>query len=131
MRSLRRHRPATAKRHPRTLPSLAVAVGVGIGLGSSLLVPASAGGAAAGPGSADRYIYVTNQLDNTLSVIDGSNYTVVATVPVGTSPEGVAVSPDGKYAYIAEGGDNAVSVFNTATNTIASTVALPAGSSPS
>ena len=92
--------------------------------------PLVAAWSAPGPTIPGRSIYVTNQLDNTLSVIDGSNYKVVATVPVGTSPAGVVVSPDGRYAYIAEGGDDAVSVLDTGTRTIATTVALPAGSGP-
>src|SRR5439155_2477337 len=115
------------KRQPPTLQWLALLVSVGILAVASPLVAAWS---APGPTIPDPTIYVTNQLDNTLSVIDGSNYKVVATVPVGTSPAGVAVSPDGRYAYIAEGGDDAVSVFDIGTRTIATTVALPAGSSP-
>src|ERR1700716_706700 len=121
-------RSHSAKRQPPTLQWLALLLSVGILAVASPLVTAWS---APGPTTPGRFIYVTNQLATTLSVIDGSNYTVVATVPVGTSPAGVAVSPDGRYAYIAVGGDDAVSVFNPATNTIASTVALPAGSSPS
>src|SRR3989440_12253796 len=127
MRSLERFRPATARPQRRTLQWLALLVSVGILAVASPLVAAWS---APGPTIPDRSIYVTNQLDNTLSVIDGSNYTVVATVPVGTSPAGVVVSPDGRYAYVAEGGDDAVSVFDIGTRTIATTVALPAGSSP-
>jgi YVTN family beta-propeller protein len=37
--------------------------------------------------------YVTNLLDNTVSVIDAATNTVVATIPVGNSPVGVAVHP--------------------------------------
>ena len=116
MRSLGRSRPVTPKRQPGTLQWLALLVSVGILAVASPLVAAWP---TPGPTIPDPSIYVTNQLDNTLSVIDGSNYKVVATVPVGTSPAGVAVSPDGRYAYIAEGGDNAVSVFDTGTRTIA------------
>ena len=38
---------------------------------------------------------------NTVSVIDTASNTVVTTVPVGTSPHGVAVTPDGKHVYVA------------------------------
>jgi len=103
MRPHRLFRPAAAKPQRRTLPPLAVAadigilaVGIGILLVTGLVAPATA--AAAGPAVPDRYIYVTNPLDNTLSVIDGSTYAVVATVRVGASPAGVAVSPDGRSA---------------------------------
>ena len=54
--------------------------------------------------------------------------TVVATVPVGLSPEGVAITPDGKNAYVANSGSGTVSVIDTATNTVAATV--PVGPSP-
>src|SRR4051794_20532224 len=128
MRWHRRFRPGAAKPQRWTLPALAGVVGIGVLLVTGLLAPATA--PAAGPAVPDRYIYVTNPLDNTLSVIDGSTYTVVATVPVGTSPAGVAVSPDGRYVYIAETEANAVSVMDTGTNTITTTVALPARSAP-
>src|SRR5260370_6675291 len=127
MRTLRSSHPAAARPQPRTLQWLALLVSLGM-----LAVTGSLAAAWSATGSTipDRSIYVTNQLDNTLPVIDGSNYKVVTTVPVGASPAGVAVSPDGRYAYIAEGGDDAVSVFDTGSKTIATSAALPAGSSP-
>ena len=42
--------------------------------------------------------YVTNYVDNTVSVIDTATNTVVATIPVGIQPLGVAVTPDGTRA---------------------------------
>ncbi len=44
--------------------------------------------------------YVANSSAGTVSVIDTTSNTVVATVPVGNTPVGVAVSPDGKFAYV-------------------------------
>jgi YVTN family beta-propeller protein len=121
-----------AKRQPRTPPSSAVRVGVGIVLVlvTGFLIAACAPAVAPGPAPADRFVCVTDQLDNTLPVIDGGSYKVIATVPVGTSPAGVVVSPDGKQAYVANTGDSTVSVLNNGTNTVATTAALPAGSSP-
>ncbi|MFJ7497619.1 hypothetical protein ACIQZB_42245 [Streptomyces sp. NPDC097727] len=58
-------------------------------------------------------VYVTNQQDDTLSVIDASTYKVVATVPAGVAPEGVAVAKDGKHVYIANSGSARVSVLDT------------------
>ena len=75
-------------------------------------------------------IYVTNQLDNTASVIDGASHKTVATVRVGISPAQMAVSPDQKSVYIANTGSNTVSVLNTDNDTIARTIALPPGSKP-
>jgi len=39
--------------------------------------------------------YVTNFSDSTVSVIATASNTVVATIPVGANPYGVAVTPDG------------------------------------
>ncbi|MGB8997000.1 MAG: beta-propeller fold lactonase family protein, partial [Pseudonocardiaceae bacterium] len=107
---------------------MTVVVGIGLLLAAGLLVSTSACGA--GPTIPDRFIYVTNQLDNTLSVIDGSAYKVVATVPAGAFPAGVAVAPDGGHAYIAQGGGDAVAVFDTRTNTITKIVSLAPASKP-
>jgi YVTN family beta-propeller protein len=35
------------------------------------------------------FVYVTNRDDNTVSVIDATNDTVIATIPVGKGPKGV------------------------------------------
>jgi YVTN family beta-propeller protein len=75
-------------------------------------------------------IYVTNQLDNTASVIDGATHKTVKTLRVGVSPAQMAVSPDRKSVYIANTGSNTVSVLNTDNDTIARTIALPPRSKP-
>ena len=56
--------------------------------------------------------------DNTVSVIKTANRAVVATIPVGNEPLGVAFTPDGTQAYVANIGSNTVSVIATATNTV-------------
>jgi YVTN family beta-propeller protein len=48
---------------------------------------------------------------------------------VGSGPEGVAVTPDGKFGYVTNEFSNTVSVIVTATNTVVATV--PVGSGPS
>ena len=110
---------------PRSAATLCVAILLapvgGLGCSSS----PSAENAAASP-----RIYVTNQLDNTASVIDGGTEKVVATVRVGISPAQMAVSPDRRSVYIANTGSDTVSVLNTDDNTIARTIALPSGSAP-
>jgi YVTN family beta-propeller protein len=72
--------------------------------------------------------YVTNVFDNTVSVIDAATNTVVATIPVGNSPVGVAVTPDGTQAYVTNEADNTVSVIAAASNTVVATI--PVGSFP-
>ena len=75
-------------------------------------------------------IYVTNQLDNTVSVIDGATRKILATVRVGVSPAQMAVSADRRSVFIANTGSNTVSVLNTNNNTVAKTIALPRASRP-
>jgi YVTN family beta-propeller protein len=73
------------------------------------------------------YAYVTNCGDNTVSVVNTSTDTIVATVLVGNSPFGVAITPSGAFAYVTNTGDSTVSVIDTANNTVVSTVAVGNG----
>ncbi|HEV7607998.1 MAG TPA: hypothetical protein VGO61_11705, partial [Steroidobacteraceae bacterium] len=53
----------------------------------------------------DKYAYVTNAFDGTLSVIDLTANTPVAVgaaINIGVEPRGIAVTPNGTYAFIAE-----------------------------
>jgi RHS repeat-associated protein len=73
--------------------------------------------------------YITNVLDNTVSVINTSTSTVIATIPGFTNPVSAAVTPDGSHVYITNGAfADTVSVVNTASNTITATIpiSLPA-----
>jgi YVTN family beta-propeller protein len=74
------------------------------------------------------FAYVTNEFSNNVSVIRTSDNTVVATVAVGNTPVGVAVTPDGAFAYVTNAGSNNVSVIRTSDNTVVATVAV--GSDP-
>src|SRR4051812_20946048 len=59
------------------------------------------------PGAAaDRgyWVCVTDERSGDVTVIDGANRSVVATVPVGKRPRGVHPSPDGKTLYVAVSG---------------------------
>ncbi len=73
-------------------------------------------------------IYVANQGDNTISVIDGATNTVVDTIPAGANSNGVAVNPNTNTIYVANQGDNTISVIDGATNTVVDTI--PVGVSP-
>jgi YVTN family beta-propeller protein len=72
--------------------------------------------------------YITNQSSNTVSVIDTTTDTVIATIPVGQTPFGVAVSPDGRQVYVTNVFSNTVSVIDTATSTVSATI--PVGLPP-
>lgn len=78
--------------------------------------------------STPSFAYVANTFSNDVSVIDVASNTVVATVPVGSSPGGVAITPDGAFAYVTNSGSDNVSVIETAGNTVVATV--PVGDLP-
>lgn len=50
-------------------------------------------------------IFVANEGDDTLSVIDAATYVLISTVPVGRNPHNVQVSPDGKRAWLTTNGE--------------------------
>jgi YVTN family beta-propeller protein len=75
--------------------------------------------------------YVTNQNSDSVTVIDTSTNTTVGTaitLPTGSRPAGLAVTPDGKFVYVANQGSptlkGSVSVIATSTNTVATTISL-------
>ena len=57
-------------------------------------------------------IYATNTGNNSVSVINGADNTVVTTVAVGASPAGVGVNPSTNLIYVANYGSNNVSVID-------------------
>ena len=59
-------------------------------------------------------VYVVNDGLDTVSVIDAATDAVVATIPVGAFPIGVAITADGSKVYVASAGPNTVSVIATA-----------------
>ena len=73
-------------------------------------------------------IYVTNNLPDTLSVVDGDTHEVIATVPVGAHPDGVAVDPGTHTVYVANSDSHTVSVIDGSTHTVIATV--PVGNTP-
>jgi YVTN family beta-propeller protein len=60
--------------------------------------------------------YVPNSGNNTVSVIDTGDNTVVDTVHVGSSPQCVAVAPDGKHVYVGNA-DGTISIIETSSQT--------------
>ena len=62
-------------------------------------------------------VYVANNIDQSVSVIDTATNNVVATVTVGIRPTTVTIIPDGTQANVTNA-DGTVSVINTATDTI-------------
>ncbi|MFF8373804.1 YncE family protein [Streptomyces lydicus] len=50
-----------------------------------------------------------------------------ATIPVGSSPLGIALTPGGGRGYVANRASNTLSVIDTATNTVTATIAAAGG----
>src|SRR5918912_1139665 len=70
-----------------------------------LLSLSNSNSALAAPGKQDiqpwNRLYVTNYLSNNVSVVDLNAGKVMATIPVGNGPTGMAVSPDVQQVYVA------------------------------
>jgi len=73
-------------------------------------------------------ILVANNGNNTVSVIDASTNSVIATIAVGVGAKGVSVNPVTRLAYVTNVSDNTVSVIDIVTNTVVNTIALPTAS---
>ena len=76
--------------------------------------------------------YVANHTQHTLSVIQTSTLTRVATImlPDGSSPRLVAITPDGSLVYVTCQGDKTVRVIDTRTQEICAEITLPIGAVP-
>lgn len=67
---------------------------------------------------AQAFAYVANYNSNNVSVINTATNAVVATVPVGITPEGIAITPDSTRVYVTNIHSADVSVIDTATSTV-------------
>ena len=93
----------------------------------ALLAAASASAQTAGcvPNTANYpCVYVANETDGTVSVVNATTNTAVTTVTVGSFPEGVAITPNNASVYVANSGNPTVSVIDTSTNTVSTTVTM-------
>ena len=67
--------------------------------------------------------YITNYTaTGTVSVINTVTDKVIATIPVGSYPNGVAVSPNGRRVYVGNEGSASLSVIDTKTNAMIATI---------
>jgi YVTN family beta-propeller protein len=77
--------------------------------------------------SAANRTYVTNYVGNSVSIIDGANDAVLATIPVGARPQAIAVDSTTHTVYAANTGGHSVSVISGKTNNVVGTVDVGAG----
>ena len=59
-------------------------------------------------------VYVSNEKDNTISVIDSRSMEVTRTFAVGKRPRGIAFSRDFKHFYVCASDSDAVQVYEAA-----------------
>lgn len=57
-------------------------------------------------------LIVVNKSENTVSVVDTATLEVSTTIPVGSNPHELAVTPDGTKAYVGNAGGNTISVID-------------------
>ncbi|HVJ51584.1 MAG TPA: hypothetical protein VM689_03935 [Aliidongia sp.] len=71
--------------------------------------------------------FISNNHDNTVSIIDVPSGTVIGAVPVGAGPEGVTVAPNGTTVYVANTGNQTVSVIDASQfpQVVTATIAIP------
>jgi YVTN family beta-propeller protein len=85
--------------------------------------PGSGNGVAVNP--VTNMIYVSNYNDQTVSVIDGTQNTITATIPVPGYPAGIGVNSTTNTVYVALGaqsGAGSLAVINGTTNSVTTTV---------
>ena len=68
------------------------------------------------------YVYVTNNADNTVSVISTRTFINTNTIQVGEGPRRLAVSSNGSLVCVANWDGNSVSIISTSNNDVVATV---------
>ncbi|MFQ5719442.1 MAG: YncE family protein [Acidobacteriota bacterium] len=77
--------------------------------------------------SDDRFVFVTNQTDGTLSIIDVRSLSVVEQKEVGRQPVSIVYSPVAQAAYVASAGDGTVAVVDGREHALLATIKAAPG----
>src|ERR1700760_531009 len=72
--------------------------------------------------------YVTNERDNTISVVDLDQMKTVRTVPVGQRPRGILMTADGSQILVCASDDDTIQIIDPRTMRVTGT--LPSGPDP-
>jgi YVTN family beta-propeller protein len=70
----------------------------------------------------EKTLYVTNTQDDSVTVLNIATQKIIATIEVGSIPEGISLDDTNHRAYIANWGSNNVSVIDTKTNKLLSNI---------
>lgn|GEM_PF-2274220 len=83
-----------------------------------------------GPGGGHRQVYFADEGANAIKSWDPTRYPYpyLKSIPVGTQPYGIAVSPDSARLYVTNAGAGTLSIVDIATDTVVATV--PVGTQP-
>jgi PQQ-dependent catabolism-associated beta-propeller protein len=73
-------------------------------------------------------VYVSNEKDNSVSVIDGESLKVTSTIKTGRRPRGIVLSEDMSKLYVCIGDDNRIDVIDLAAGKVVDR--LPSGPDP-
>jgi len=110
--------PRRSKKMVITFPD-GTTMGINVEIDES---PITVGGDPQGMAISNGKLYVANEWDNNLSVIDIDPesqtqwQTLGYTIPVGNTPKDLAANPDGGKIYVANWGEETISVINSATD---------------
>jgi len=74
--------------------------------------------------------YVSNNDDDTVSVVDLGSGIEDVVVPVGNEPRGLDITPDGAHVFVANRFGNSVSVIRTSDDTVIATIPLSGSGEP-
>lgn len=74
---------------------------------------------------AGKYGYISDGRAGTVVVFDRENLKTLASIPVGTNPDGIVFEPVTRTVWAFNGRSNNVSVIDTATRKVVATIALP------
>ena len=72
------------------------------------------------------FLISTTVFSSEIGTANAQKYSVIATIPVGGNPFGVAINPTNGLVYVTNADSNTVSVIDPATNTVVATI--PVGS---
>jgi YVTN family beta-propeller protein len=73
-------------------------------------------------------LFITNQDDNSVSVVDTTTLRTVAEIAVGETPEGIDITPHGRHVYVANWGEGPLSIIDVNSLAVLITVRTGKGS---
>jgi YVTN family beta-propeller protein len=71
------------------------------------------------------YIYTTMQLQDSIAIINTNTLALEKVVPIGSVPQGLAISPDGNRLYVANSNSNLIGVLDTNARTTLPSIPVP------